>query len=72
MFKCAITGRISRPGEKMNKVVVETRDRRYFEMRKNEETMIWERVEVGRGWEIVKEISVSDEGLKSLNECVAE
>jgi hypothetical protein len=53
MFKCALTGKLTKPGEKAFSVVVEKRDRIYL----NEEGE-----EVSRGWEIVKEIRVSEEG----------
>jgi len=60
MFRCAITGKLSKPGEKMNKVVVETREKTYTDPETGEV--------VGKGWEIVKEVSVSDEGLKIWKE----
>jgi len=63
MFICQVTGKSSKPGEKMNKLPVIKRDRFYFKKIKNEETERWAEVEVGKGWEIVREISVSDEGL---------
>ncbi len=50
MFRCEKTGRVTRPGEKMKKIVVETRERVYCDE---------DGVEIGRGREIVKEISVS-------------
>ena len=50
MFRCEKSGRVTKPGEKMKKIVVETRERVYHD----EDGM-----EVGRGREIVKEISVS-------------
>jgi len=63
-----ITGKTSKRGEKLNRIVVETRDRVYTEM-------VWEddqqvEIEVARGWEIVKEINASDEGLKIYNQSV--
>ena len=63
MFICEITGRVTKSGEKMNRVPIVKRDRVYFKKLKNEDTGKWDEVEVGRGWEIVKEISVSEEGL---------
>lgn len=50
MFRCEKTGRVTRPGEKMKKIVVETRERVYCDE---------DGAEIGRGREIVKEISVS-------------
>lgn len=67
MYRCAITGKLSAPGELCNKVVVETRERIYFTKVLNEETRKMEDVEIGRGHEIVKEINVSEAGLKIWN-----
>lgn len=67
MFHCSVTGKVSEPGEKLNKIVVATRDRVYYKRVRNEETLKWEDVECGRGWEIVKEINVSGEGLLFWN-----
>lgn len=66
MFKCEITGKTTRPGDKMNKIVVKTRPRVYTEK-------VWEdgelvEIEVGQGWEIVREISASDEGVRIYNQ----
>jgi hypothetical protein len=63
MFYCQVTGRLSKRGEKVNKIVVATRDRIYYKKIRNEETNKWEDVEIGRGTEIVKEINASQEGL---------
>ena len=87
MYKCQITGKLSRHGdprigeftviseagnksvdeargsEKLNRIVVETRERIYTRWVKNEETNKYEEVEAGRGWEIVREINASAEGL---------
>ena len=59
MFICEITGRVTKSGEKMNRVPIVKRGRVYFKKLKNEDTGKWDEVEVGRGWEIVKEISGS-------------
>lgn len=67
MYKCAITKQFSRAGEKMNKIVVSTRSRVYQQKFRNEDTREWETVDVGYGWEIVKEISASDSGVKIWN-----
>lgn len=67
MFICQVTGKISKPGEKLNRLPVAKRDKVYFKKIKNEETGKWDDVEVGRGWEIVREISVSDEGVTVWN-----
>lgn len=64
MFRCQITGVVSKPGEKPHRVVAQKRDRVYKGFVKNEETLKWEEVVVGHGWEIVKEIVLSNEGLQ--------
>lgn len=58
MFHCAITGRVSKPGEGMNKLVIETRTRIYKNWDRDREEN-WESF----GTEIVREVNVSDEGL---------
>lgn len=62
MYICKITGHVTKPGVGMNKLVIETRVKKYQN---------WDR---GReewfetfGSEIVKEVSVSDEGLAEWN-----
>lgn len=83
MYICQVTGKYSRqgkpgavdkeghvtsiPGEKLNKITIATRERVYTRWVKNEETHKYEEVEAGRGWEIVREISASDEGLALWN-----
>jgi hypothetical protein len=68
MFKCQITGKMSRPGEKANKIIVETRPKTYYGWFLNEETGKMEHHEVARGWEIVKEVNATDEGLRIWKE----
>jgi hypothetical protein len=68
MFKCQVTGKMSKPGEKMNRIVVETREKVYTQQ-------VWEEgelveIEVGRGYETVKEIAATDEGVKLYNKMV--
>jgi hypothetical protein len=72
MFFCAITGKLSKPGEKCQKIVVESRERVYTRKVRNEETGRWEDVEVGRGWEIVKEVSATEEGVRAWNKMQAD
>jgi len=67
MFKCAITKVNSRPGHKTNKIVTEKRNRIYYGWFENEETGQMEQREIGRGWEIVKEVNATDEGLRLFN-----
>ena len=57
MFKCAITGKLSKPGEKCNKIIVERREKLY---KRDGEV-------VAHGWEIAREISVTEEGLRQYN-----
>lgn len=71
MFQCEVTGRMSDLGAKCNKIVVATRPRIYTKRIKNEETLRWEDVQIGVGWEIVREINATDMGLRvweSMNE----
>lgn len=63
MYFCQILGRMSQPGEKLNKVVVKTREKSYRQMVRNEELRIWEDLEVGQGWEIVKELNATEAGV---------
>lgn len=62
MYKCAITGRLSKPNEKLNKIVVETRAKTYvnWDYEAEEE---WQSF----GTEIVKEVDASEAGLKLWN-----
>lgn len=67
MYKCQITGRNSREGEKLNKITVETRPREYKH---------WDR-EAEEDWfsygtEIVREVNATDEGLQIWNSMTAE
>jgi hypothetical protein len=67
MFYCQVTKRQSKPLEKVNRLVVATREKTYFEKFRNEETGKLEDIEVGRGWEIVKEINACQEGADVFN-----
>jgi hypothetical protein len=67
MYKCTVTSKFSKPGEKCNKLVVETRPRTYAVRERNMETGYWEDFDVGTGSEIVKEVNASDEGVKVWN-----
>ncbi len=64
MYICQVTGKQSKPGEGLNKVVVATRERVYTKWVKNEDTNKWEEVFVAKGWEIVREINASQEGVQ--------
>jgi hypothetical protein len=67
MYYCQIMKRFSAPNEKLNKIVIEIRERTYTKQLPNEDTGALETVEVGRGWEIVKEINASDMGVIKYN-----
>ena len=62
MFRCEVTGKMSKQGEKLHKVVVSTRQREYKEWVYNEDTRRSEELVVGHGWEIVRELNASEEG----------
>lgn len=63
MYICQVTGKTSAAGEKLNRIVVETRQRSYTRTERNPDTGLIEDVEVGRGWEIVREIRATAEGV---------
>lgn len=67
MFKCQVLGCFSQPCEKLNRLVVETREKVYTARVRNEETREWETREVGRGWEIVRELNATDAGVAQWN-----
>lgn len=67
MFRCEITGKLSKTGEKLHKVVVSTRQREYREWVYNEDTRRSEELVVGHGWEIVRELNASEEGEAAWN-----
>lgn len=64
MYRCQITGELSKLGDKLNKIVVGTRERVYTRWVRNEETNKWEEVFVSRGWEITRELNATDDGVK--------
>jgi len=59
MFRCAVTGKVSAPGEPAHRVVIERRARTYAADKHHA-------VE-SKGWEIVREVLVTAEGLKQLS-----
>lgn len=68
MFKCQVTKKNSKLGEKLNRIVIQTRTKIYTQK-------IWDEgeaveIETGRGYEIVKEIMASDEGVRRYNQAV--
>ncbi len=77
MYICQITGNQSKHGEKLNKVVVQTRERVYTRWVRNDDksegidrTLVvnesadrkWLEVFVAKGLEIVRELNASQEG----------
>ena len=62
-YRCEITGKQSKPCQKLHKITVLTRPQTYYKYVKNEETRIWEKVFAATGTEIVKELCVSEEGM---------
>ena len=69
MFYCQVMKRMSKPGEKMNRIPIVNRERVYTQQ-------VWEEgelveIETGKGSEIVREIASTDEGVKLYNEMVA-
>lgn len=69
MFYCQVTKRMSKPGEKMNRIPIVNRERVYTQQ-------VWEEgelveIEIGKGSEIVREIASTDEGVKLYNDMVA-
>lgn len=66
MFVCPVTGKCSLPGEKPTQVVLERRERVYTRTQWDQETNEEVTIEIGRGWEIVRELFVSREGLRRI------
>lgn len=63
MFRCGITGKLSQLGEAQHKITMEKRDKDYSAWRENDDED-WEFVKVSSGWEIAREVSATEEGLK--------
>jgi hypothetical protein len=62
MYKCQVTGRLSKEGEKLNKIVVATREVEYKHWDRDAEEE-W----FSHGTEIVREINASEEGVQVYN-----
>lgn len=62
MFRCQVTGKMSKPLEKLQKITVQTRPMEYRQWDYEAEEA-W----FTQGFEIVKEINASEEGLKLWN-----
>lgn len=63
MFRCGITGRLSDLGEAQHKIVIEKRPKDYSAWRENDDEE-WEFVKVASGFETVRELPATEEGLK--------
>ena len=69
MFYCQVMKRMSKPGEKLNRIPIVNRERIYTQQ-------VWEEgelveIEIGKGSEIVREISACEDGVKLYKEMVA-
>lgn len=62
-FICALTQKPQKSGVKPHQVVVQTRVKQYEQDVYNEETDDWDRRVVSTGWETVKQLNFSTEGL---------
>lgn len=67
MFFCQVTNKASKRGEKLVRLPIKKRERVYYGRVFNEETESYEELEVGRGWEVVKEINTTEEGVALFN-----
>lgn len=67
MYRCQVTGRLSKPGEACNKIVVETRARTYKHWDREAEEE-W----FSQGTEIVREITATQEGVETWNSMTPE
>ena len=68
MFICAITGKVSKLGEKCNKIVIATREKTYKQFVWEDDVQI--EIDVARGFEIVKEVNATAEGVEVWNRAV--
>ena len=64
MFRCEVTQKTSKLGEKCHKLAVQKCERGYTQRVWDEDMNEWITVHVGTGWEIVREVNVTEEGLK--------
>jgi hypothetical protein len=67
MFRDQITGKLSKPGEACNRIVLLKKTRTYTKWIKNEDGEM-EQVVCSRGWEIVAECNATAEGLRIWNQ----
>jgi hypothetical protein len=67
MYHCEITGKLSKLGEPLHKVVIATRSRTYTKWVRDEETNKWTEVVVSKGFETVKELLCTADGEAEWN-----
>lgn len=72
MYKCEITNKQSKLGEKLNKIVVKTRTKTYTKWVRDEDTRKWNEVSAGSGWEIVRELNATEAGVQLWSSYSAE
>lgn len=65
-YRCQITNKLSRVGEKLNKIVIETRPKSYTKMVRDEESRIpkWTEVPCSVGFETVRELNATQAGVE--------
>lgn len=63
MFKCAITGKFSKPGTKAIRLITAKRERFYFPQKADGSEDFECGEPIGHGWEIESEVNVTLEGL---------
>jgi len=61
MFRCELTKKLSKPGEKPLKVPVQLREKTYLKKDKFGQDVV-----IGKGFEIVKEMTILAESLAEL------
>lgn len=67
MFRCAVSGKNSKPSEKGVRIVTKTRPKNYYKEVVNKETKLKEIILVATGFEIVQEKLVLKEVADQLN-----
>lgn len=61
MYNCDICTKTTKSGEKQNKVIIETREKTYYNTDK------YGKEKISKGWEIVNEINVCDKCLSQMS-----
>lgn len=67
MFRCDVTGKTTSPRVPLTRIVVETRPKVYINWKFNPDTLETDKI-VSHGYETVKEIWASPEGVQILEE----